>query len=220
MAETNLTRLEALSDGVFSVALTLLLLEIRPKDHPGVQPFDDGWWHEVFLNSGLFAAAFFLVGIYWVAHKRECAYLLETDRIAEWLNLAFLAAVAILPFSVSVLAGAWTSQANLELPVLLYLGNVFAAGCALFFFFLYSARPRHRWLNSDGVTARSETIHRNLILPALSVAVFSCFRIWQDAFRNHFPAFVVLMASAPSVYFLITLAGWLRKRNSVRFEAR
>ena len=210
MAEANLTRLEALSDGVFSVALTLLLLEIRPKDHPGVQPFDDGWWHEVFLNSGLFAAAFFLVGIYWVAHKRECAYLLETDRIAEWLNLAFLAAVAILPFSVSVLAGAWTSHTNLEHAVRLYVGNIFCTGCALFFFFLYSAWPRHGWLNSEGVTARSETLRRNLILPALSVAVFVFFEIWQDVFRNHFLAFAALMASAPTVYFLITLAGRLR----------
>lgn len=211
MAEANLTRLEALSDGVFSVALTLLLLEIRPKDHPGVQPFDDDWWHEVFLNSGLFAAAFFLVGIYWVAHKRECAYLLKTDRIAEWLNLAFLAAVAILPFSVSVLAGAWMSHLNLERAVRLYVGNMFCAGCGLFFFFLYSARARHGWLNNDGVNARSETIRRNLILPALSVAVLSCFEIWE-VFRIHFLAFVALMASAPTVYFLITLAGWLRKR--------
>src|SRR5690349_13925369 len=112
-AESKPTRLEAVSDGVFSVALTLLLLEVRPRERPGLESFGDAWWHEVFLNSGLFAASFFLVAIYWVAHKNEISYLKRADRIVLWLNLLFLATVAVLPFSVSVLAGAWHSGADL-----------------------------------------------------------------------------------------------------------
>ena len=42
---------------------------------------DTDWWHEAFLNGWLFAAAFFLVGIYWVAHKREPSKRAKRDEV-------------------------------------------------------------------------------------------------------------------------------------------
>jgi uncharacterized membrane protein len=212
LREKRLVRMEALSDGVFGVALTLLLVEIRPK---GVEIASDAWWHQVSLNFGLFAASFFLVGIYWVAHKNESCYLTCTDRLSDWLNLVFLAAVALLPFSVSVLAESWHSSAHLVRAVRLYLGNVAAAGLALSLFFIYVGYVQD-WLNDKGREKRSPTARRNASLPLLCLIAWGFFEFRQQLVTGHF---LLFMAFPPAVYLGFTLlatlkarlAGWLKR---------
>jgi hypothetical protein len=222
--EPKLVRLEALSDGVFSVALTLLLLEIRPKGAE-IEITSDAWWHQVFLNSGLFAASFFLVGIYWVAHKNECQYLKRTDRFADWLNLVFLAAVALLPFSVSVLAESWHSSAHavpdeswypsalLARAVSLYLGNVASAGVALNLFFLYITM--RGWLNEKGMEHRRFTVLKNAALPLLCVTAWGCFKLNPQMVLRNFLSF---MAFPPAVYlgFTLSIAVYVSLRRWLR----
>ncbi|MEP6913925.1 MAG: TMEM175 family protein [bacterium] len=164
----------------------------------------------------MFAASFFLVGIYWVAHKNEGNYLTRTDRIVDWLNLVFLATVALLPFSVWVLAGAWHAQenldrTNLELPVLLYLGNAFLGGIALSLFFGYVAFRNQRgnskgeWLSTVGKNYIGHTIFKNLAIPLISAMVFGLFKVAPQVVWDHF---LVFMALPPALYFVYTIAVW------------
>jgi uncharacterized membrane protein len=203
--------MEALSDGVFSVALTLLLLEIYPANANAVIA-TISWWEQIFHNSGLFAASFFLVGIYWVAHKNECRYFTAADRFVDWLNLVFLATVALLPFSVRVLAESrWyilaaTPKAMAEDPgamakaVDLYLSNVASAGLALSFLFGYIVLKG--WVNAKGRENRNFTVLKNALLPLLCFIAWLCFERSPEFVLSHFLWF---MAFPPSAYLVFTL---------------
>jgi uncharacterized membrane protein len=222
MAEAMPTRMEAVSDGVFSVALTLLLLEVRPKH----LPFGDGvWWFEFVQNSGLFAASFFLVGIYWIAHKNECAYLTKTDRFWDWLNLVFVATIALLPFSVSVLAQTWhcseaplgpdcsapggpVATADITRAVALYLGNVTFCGVALSALFAYMMWQK--MLNDDGCKNRWLTVSKNAALPISCALVWLCFTLTPQFARAYL---IPLMASPPAIYLAMTIVIALYKKG-------
>jgi len=94
-------RLEALSDGIFAVAVTLLVLVIEPPTD-AKDPLLDlllSKWH-------VFAAytfSFILIGIYWWRHHVIFHYIEKVDTVLIWLNLAFLLVVAFVPFPTSLL---------------------------------------------------------------------------------------------------------------------
>jgi uncharacterized membrane protein len=93
-------RLEAISDGIMAVAITLLALGIdAPIPQPGetlLQAFDA----QTLGAIGLFALSFFLIARFWLVHHRLFAGLpstVQTDFVV--LNFAFLAVVCLVPFA-------------------------------------------------------------------------------------------------------------------------
>src|SRR5438046_706017 len=89
-------RMEAISDGVFAVAMTLMLADAVTKE--GVAE-----WRAHFGEKGLlFLVTFGTTSIYWIAHNNECRMVKKTDRLILWLNLLFVAAVAFVPVSVNM----------------------------------------------------------------------------------------------------------------------
>jgi uncharacterized membrane protein len=95
-------RLNAVSDGIFSVALTLLILDIKP---PSTSSANLG---EALLmlapQFGVFALSFAIVAYFWVIHHLIFLYIRTTDRSLLWTNLLFLLCVVVLPFSAALLA--------------------------------------------------------------------------------------------------------------------
>jgi uncharacterized membrane protein len=97
----NAGRLTALSDGVFAVALTLLVLGIVPPDT------DSAHLSHALVSKlplfGIFAISFAIVAYHWVVHHLIFSLVKIVDVHFIWLNLLFLFAVVILPFSAGVL---------------------------------------------------------------------------------------------------------------------
>jgi uncharacterized membrane protein len=96
-------RLEAFSDGVIAVAITLLVLNI---DLPELR-------HNESLASGLirqwpvyaaYAVSFLTIGIIWVNHHVMIGRLREADRTILFLNLLLLMSIAVLPFATRLMA--------------------------------------------------------------------------------------------------------------------
>jgi uncharacterized membrane protein len=123
-------RLEMLCDGIFCVAMTLLVLELKPPDLPR-QSEPAAIWHAL-REHGLsfmgFALTFLLAGATWLAHHRMFQHLRSASRALVLLTMPFLMFVTLLPFSTSMLT-AFGPQNPVSLTF--YLGNQFALAALL-----------------------------------------------------------------------------------------
>jgi uncharacterized membrane protein len=102
--ELGKNRIEALSDGIFAIAMTLLVLELKlpelPKTASNVQVWPElmKLW-PVFIS---YAASFASLGVYWVAHHNLYHHVRRADRVLLCLNVLFFMFVSFVPFSTSV----------------------------------------------------------------------------------------------------------------------
>jgi uncharacterized membrane protein len=94
-------RLEAFSDGVFAVAMTLLILDVRPDGHglSGWEMFRHDWRHIL-----IYILSFVIVGVYWVAHHHMMHFVTATDRAFLWINLLFLLIIVFIPYVAALLS--------------------------------------------------------------------------------------------------------------------
>ena len=95
-------RLEAFSDGVIAIAITLLVLEISvPDATPGklLDALGDQW-----PSYAAFVLSFVVIGIMWVSHHSMFERIANVDRRLLFLNLLLLLGIAFLPFPTALLA--------------------------------------------------------------------------------------------------------------------
>jgi uncharacterized membrane protein len=110
-------RLDAFTDGVIAIAITLLILEIKipPADGPLVPALLAQW--------GFFAAylaSFLQVGLYWIAHHIASTYIVAVNGRLLFLNLLFLFAIAFIPFPTAIAAERLESGVDVNLAMGLY----------------------------------------------------------------------------------------------------
>ncbi|MFD4501444.1 TMEM175 family protein [Streptomyces sp. NPDC058457] len=96
-------RVEAFSDGVFAIAVTLLILDIKvPKTAEG-----GSLWQALGTQWPSYAAyvvSFLVIGIMWVNHHQVFSYVARVDRTLMFLNLLVLLVVAAVPWPTAMLA--------------------------------------------------------------------------------------------------------------------
>lgn len=153
-------RIEALSDGVFAIIMTLLVFEITipsvpPQDLPAavisLWPYFIGY-----------AVSFVLLGIYWTGHRAQYNYIVHADTNLHWLNMLFFAFSGLVPFS----TGLVSRYPDQWLAVALYGLNLIMIGVALYLHWLYATR--HSRLVGDDMTpfVRRFATQRCLLAPA------------------------------------------------------
>src|SRR5690349_7248477 len=94
------TRLEAFSDGVFAIAITLLILEIKVPT-PAVSQAAGGLWAALVAQWPSFASyviSFVTIGIMWINHHAMFQYIRRTDRTLLLLHIVFLLLVSFVPY--------------------------------------------------------------------------------------------------------------------------
>jgi uncharacterized membrane protein len=100
-------RLLAFSDGVFAIAITLLVLSIPVPDIPPHDPRANARLLDALLgltpNLGGFALSFVLVGAHWMIHHRLFRQVTRIHRRLMWLNLLALLGICLVPFATTVL---------------------------------------------------------------------------------------------------------------------
>ena len=95
-------RVLALSDGVFAIIVTLLVLEIHVPELTQGQSLNQAL-SEVRPSLTAFVISFVLAGMYWVGHRDLFALIRRTDRGLVWLNILFLLPLCLLPFAAGML---------------------------------------------------------------------------------------------------------------------
>ena len=152
---TSTDRVEAFSDGVFAIAMTLLILEIRVPEQSeaaGLAPAIVHLWPS-FLA---FATSFFEIGVMWINHHRLFTMIGSTDqRLLIW-NLLLLLGVTFLPFPTALIARHLTSP-DAWVTALLYNATLFFIAIAFNVMWRYASRDR-RLIDTDVEQASVEAI--------------------------------------------------------------
>jgi uncharacterized membrane protein len=120
-------RLEAFSDGVFAIAITLLILEVRVDQPPGESLASA--LHHALPEIGAFAASFLQIGIMWANHHALFRLIDRIDQLVLLFNLLLLGCVSFLPLPTRLVAE-HTDGADARTAVLLYGGTLTANAVA------------------------------------------------------------------------------------------
>ena len=136
----NKQRLEAFSDGVFAIVITLLILDIQI---PEVRPTALGAELVNILPQILtYILSFFIVGLYWHLHHQVAAQIKLIDEVFIWLNLVWLLFVSVLPFPTALL-GRYPLQ---PIPLTIYGINLILVNVTGFVILVYfQRRPKLRF---------------------------------------------------------------------------
>lgn len=134
----SVERLAALSDGIFAVAMTLLVLDLhvpaKELIHSQAQ-----FWHSL---AGLFpqlisyCMSFLTLGIFWNGQQAQLNRFSRSDRHLSWIHIAFLFAVSIMPFTTHLLADFISYRGAL----VCYWINVLLLGAVLYASWQYAKR--------------------------------------------------------------------------------
>ncbi len=166
------SRIEALADGIFAVAMTLLVLEIKLPPTEFYATEGELFQRLLSLESNLtiYVISFLVLGMFWVSHHYQFHFVQRTDRALLWINLVFLLAVSTVPFSTALLG----QHIHLWLPFPIYSANLLV----LVGFFYLNIRyvGRHPALSSPSLTpeiVRGFKIRQGFfaLVPVLSMLV-------------------------------------------------
>ncbi len=167
IAGQDTNRIIAISDGVFSVALTLLVLEIRV-------PLLSSIHTEAELIQVFFALkekflvyflAFMTTGIFWLGHASQYQHIIKGDRNLSWINLLFLLFVTMLPFTTAFLS----DYTRFRFPIFIYWFNIFMLGAMLYINWSYAKKKK---LINEATKGLVDKPLRNRILIAQSLYFF------------------------------------------------
>ena len=188
--EFQLERLILFSDAVFAIAITLLVIEIKIPEIHEKPVTDNAVLHklaELIPKFVGFLVSFLLIGQYWIVHHRMFSFVINfTDRLI-WLNILFLFAIALMPFSTGfyseyVLRGVVT-------PVIFYTANIALLGLANFLMWRYLSNQKNNLTeNLTPALARYFSL-RALTVPTIFV-IFSFVYLYKPMIAFFIPIFI------------------------------
>ncbi len=169
-------RIEAFSDGVFAVAITLLVINLQVPQITSslvsselVPKLGELW--PKFLS---YALSFVIVGIYWVAHHNTFHYIKRSDRTLLWLNILMMMCIVFIPFPTALL-GQYPEQ---QISVIIYGGTLVITGFVLQLLWWYTT-SNHRLVGKEiDPQLVQRATRRNLTAPliyllAIGISLFS-----------------------------------------------
>jgi len=186
---TESTRVEAFSDGVFSIAITLLVLDLAIPTIQGrfAAALLDEW-----VSYVAYLAAFATIGVLWMSHHTVFTLIAGVDAGLLWRNLVLLLTVSVVPFPTAVIASAYRvgSTQDQAAGVVAYAIVGVASGVA--WLLLLSYLRRHRTLvdpSADPNFFRASTPLQTIagygvaaligwfVSPAVALAIFLVFPV-------------------------------------------
>jgi uncharacterized membrane protein len=138
--ERGTSRLEAFSDGVIAVAITLLILDVHVPDvKTGLLGTLGAQW-PAYVG---YVTSFLLIGIYWANHHNMFKYIKRTDHFLLLINMLFLMCIVSIPFVTSLLTKYVQNIAEKHNAAFIYSGILLLTGILFNLIWWYAASNRH-----------------------------------------------------------------------------
>jgi uncharacterized membrane protein len=184
------SRVLALSDGVFAIIITLLVLEIHVPELSSGRSLR-GALGEIRPSFFAFLVSFVVVAISWAGHRDLFAHVRRTDSPLVWLNILYLFPLCILPFGASLLARYDTEPVALRIYGILLL----AIAATRFWMFWYATGRPH--LLHEAIDRRSR--RSGVLLVAVPTVVYAAAIVVASAAPN---VSLVIYAAVPAAYLV------------------
>jgi uncharacterized membrane protein len=166
--EQELARLLALSDGVFAIAITLLVLQLTVPEISGrgIGSQLAGQLLSAVPKIVTYCIGFAVIALFWLGHRRVFFYIVRSDAVLTFLNLGLLLCVAFMPFPTAILS----LYGETAVAVIFYTSTLTVAGLLNLVLWLWAASG-HRLIRAD-VSDRLIRNHswRACISPAVFLA--------------------------------------------------
>lgn len=197
---TDTGRVEAFSDGVFAIVVTLLVLDLKAPEHaPG--ELLDGLARQWPAYLGYFAS-FFYVAVIWLSHHQAFVAIRRVDKGVHIANLLLLFTTALMPFPTAVLSGALITgvdSTDARTAVALYAG-IATAMCASWLLLYHQVHRRRDELVETGIDRQA--FGANRIRAVVGIAAYVTAGVigalWLPA------AALVIFVAMPVFYALTT----------------
>jgi uncharacterized membrane protein len=199
IAGQSLERLAALSDGIFAVAMTLLVLDL----HVPVRNLIHGeaeLWHALGALAPQFVSylmSFLTLGIFWHGQQAQLDNFQRSNRHLSWIHISFLFAVSLMPFSTRLLA----EFIDFRSALVCYWLNILLLGALLFASWRYATKAG---LLKDEVSLDQQCAVERRIVVAQALYAVGALLCFVNIYLSI--AFIVLVqinfALAPRMPFL------------------
>jgi uncharacterized membrane protein len=156
----SLERLAALSDGIFAVAMTLLVLDIHIPSAEAIHS-EAELWRALAATAPQWIAylmSFLTLGIFWAGQQTQLNHIREGSRDLTWIHLGFLFTITLMPLSTRLLAEFITFR----MALLLYWLNILCAGAMLYWSWKHVTR--HNRIKEETATEIRGAICRRILI--------------------------------------------------------
>jgi uncharacterized membrane protein len=199
--EFQLERMILFSDAVFAIAITLLVIEIKVPEIEKHEVNDrlllQALGHLIPKFMG-FLISFMIIGLYWTIHHRMFGYVVNYTRRTMVLNLMFLFAVALMPFST-----AFYSEYILRLlitPMMVYVFNISLLGILNFMLWKHISNKKNNL--AEGITDNERKLFsiRAVLVPCI-FTISAITYLFNPKFAVFFPPFIPLSMRAINKFY-------------------
>jgi uncharacterized membrane protein len=166
----SLERLAALSDGIFAVAMTLLVLDLHVPASQLIHGEKELWhaFAEAVPQLISYLMSFITLGIFWNGQQAQLNSFSRSDRHLSWIHLAFLFGVSFMPFSTRLLAGFILYRSVL----VVYWANILLLGAVLYASWRYARRAG--LLREDVTHEQQCAVERRIVVGQALYAFGAC----------------------------------------------
>lgn len=185
--EFQLERLILFSDAVFAIAITLLVIEIKVPEIERAQLSD----HNLLLELGRlipkffgFIISFMFIGIYWTVHHRLFGYVVDYTKKLITLNLFFLFAIVLMPFSTAFYSE--YVMKKMMTPVIFYTGNIVLLGFFNMLLWLYISNSKNKLSEGLSRAEANYSVLRSVLVPVFFI-VFAFIYLYYPAIAVYLP---------------------------------
>jgi uncharacterized membrane protein len=202
--EFQLERMILFSDAVFAIAITLLAIELKLPAEITIDKIatslDRHSATDALLLSGLgemmgkfigFFISFFIIGLYWTVHHRMFGYVVNYDNKLLRLNLIYLMAIVLMPFSTALYSE--YAVRFLKVPVIVYTINIIFLGAMNYLLWNYVSNPKNYLAAGINTVEKKYFAYRAFMVPTIFFVLGVVYLVVQKTYAIYIPILIPLM---------------------------